>query len=1745
MTSKGLQKRLLDLHNDARTLEEEQGVNILFLALGMLKWIDPNNVQNARHAPLLLVPVSLERGAAGEKFRLRARQEDVATNLSLESYLDRVHALKLPVFDTGDEFDPTAYFAAVAEAVSTKPDWAVLSDDIVLGFFSFAKFLMYRDLDADIWPPADRISDRPLIRGLLADGFAVTPDLVPEEGSIDPFISPADMLHIVDSDSSQTVAVHEVRSGRNLVIQGPPGTGKSQTIANVIASAVADGKTVLFVAEKMAALEVVKRRLDQAGVGDACLELHSNKANKRLVLEELKRTWELGQPRGAPSTSLADRLTGLRDVLNSHAERIHRTLAPSGLSPYGILGELARLNRLGQRPVDFSLVDPQSWTPEDKTERAALLNDLVQRIRDIGQPDQHPWRGVGLEVVVATALERIIDRIGDARSGLGRLVQEGESLSEKFGVEPPSSLSGFAGVADIGRRVSGAPNLSPEALAASIWETDPEAVRDALEAGWRLNELASLLEGDLVAATADAPLEGVREQFGWLPRDFGLDAFERVGRLAQRLPRIVDEAERLRIELGSATSSDTLSGADRLIETAERVAAAPIASPEAFAASVWDHGVERAGDIAEAVARFQEARAAVGDLVTDTAWETDLASTRKALALHTGPLRRLNGDWRRAHAVARTVLRKPDSPLGQQLETLDRLMAGQKALKTIRDEDAFARSAFSNDWRGERSSAAPLLTLVEWMRTLRGLGAEPRLIAGRTPERSAIGDLASQLKQLIGELRSDLRQFWYDLGSSAGPAFENVLTPERVDLRLLRARLDGLADADRRSRAAMKKPPATVEERLALIDRIVEWRESASALAQAQPIGLAAFEVAWKGEASDLSALAEAAEWLIGNPAMGKLAARLGDQRAEIARRAIEAERDADRLASELSALLADLRTDARAQFRATVVSEAEFQDLSLRLDLWLGNREQLSKWVTFRDRAAHGRALGMTALVDRLEDGRVSPDAAQNAFAMAYYDALLGVAISADPALGRFDGPLHEGQVREFANLDRQRIAESRIEVARAHHKKIPPSFGGVGPLGVLRAEMARRRGHMPIRQLMHRAAQPIQALKPVLMMSPLSVAQFLPPGQLTFDLLVMDEASQIQPVDALGAIGRCRQVVVVGDERQLPPTRFFSKMTGSGEDDEDDGAQVADIESILGLFHARGLPQRMLRWHYRSRHQSLIAVSNSQFYEDKLYIVPSPYTREAGMGLQFHLVPNGVFDSGGTTANLIEAKAVAQAIIQHAKSNPELSLGVATFSIKQRRAIQDEVEILRRKNPDIETFLSAHPSEPFFIKNLENVQGDERDVILISVGYAKNAQGQMAMRFGPLSAEGGERRLNVLISRAKRRCEVYASITDEDIDLERGKGKGVLAFKLFLNYARTGQMTLQPGAANAGPEILEAQVAEALKARGYQVHPRVGVAGLFIDLAIADQEHPGRYLLGVECDSRSYAGARSARDRDRLRQTVLEDHGWIIRRVWSVDWFQRPQEELNRLCEAIEAAKVELAERLEASAARQRAVDVEIVTVDRGDFTEVGLSDVAEDGLADRFYVEASPRAHLQYELHETPVGMLAELVVDVVSVEGPVHIDEAVARIRSAWGLQRSGGRIQAAVERAAEIAVRSGRVALDGQFLRIPDARVTIRDRRDVLSTTLRKPEMLPPIELQEAVRHVVTTNFGATREEVVVAVSRLLGFKATSAQLRDVILAQVERLVADETLSQADGLLVGRSSTDPHERSARPEVTVSA
>ena len=524
------------------------------------------------------------------------------------------------------------------------------------------------------------------------------------------------------------------------------------------------------------------------------------------------------------------------------------------------------------------------------------------------------------------------------------------------------------------------------------------------------------------------------------------------------------------------------------------------------------------------------------------------------------------------------------------------------------------------------------------------------------------------------------------------------------------------------------------------------------------------------------------------------------------------------------------------------------------------------------------------------------------------------------------------------YTSLDRDWLHHNRRWLAHWHWQNIPPYQAG-GQVGLLLAETAKKRNHRPIRQLLVESAEAIQRLKPIFMMSPLSIATYLPPEKLTFDVVIFDEASQVRPVEAFGAILRARQAVIVGDSRQMPPTSFFERLISEAEEQRGGGAEerfvVAALaveeaegqrsggaeemlgdeelianslelkapESVLDLFLARQAPQMWLRWHYRSRHETLIATSNQLFYDNQLVLFPSPDAGRSEAGLRLRHLPEAVYERGRSRTNPAEAQAIVEAIFQHAHTQPALSLGVATFSTAQREAISDALEAARRSDPLAEDFLASHPHEPFFIKNLENVQGDERDVVLISLGYGRDEAGRLSLNFGPLNNTGGERRLNVLITRARQRCEVFTNLRAEDIDLRRTNAEGVVALRAFLELAETGQTAALAPAHPRPITPFEEVVTAALIEAGHSATPRVGQFGVVLDVAVHDPAQTGRYLLGVVTNGPSYAAVPTVRDRERIQPAVLAGLGWRLHTVSAEDWFQRPEEERAKLLGALTA--------------------------------------------------------------------------------------------------------------------------------------------------------------------------------------------------------------------------------------------------
>jgi transcription elongation GreA/GreB family factor len=448
----------------------------------------------------------------------------------------------------------------------------------------------------------------------------------------------------------------------------------------------------------------------------------------------------------------------------------------------------------------------------------------------------------------------------------------------------------------------------------------------------------------------------------------------------------------------------------------------------------------------------------------------------------------------------------------------------------------------------------------------------------------------------------------------------------------------------------------------------------------------------------------------------------------------------------------------------------------------------------------------------------------------------------------------------------------------------------------------MPQQRPRMPVRKMLTRAGRAVPALKPCFMMGPQAVAQYLTPGAITFDLVIMDEASQLKPEEAIGAIARGAQLVVVGDPKQLPPTSFFSRMNATP--DEAEQYTTTDAESILDLCSSHFHPPRALRWHYRSQHHSLIAFSNRNFYRGNLIIFPSPYHQNSRLGIHATYLADAVYDN---QTNVREAQRVVDAVVEHIGTRSEESLGVVTLNIKQRDLIAELLDERLRSVRGADQYREKWGGEgqPLFVKNLENVQGDERDAIIISTTFGKPPNSAaVRQNFGPISRQGGWRRLNVLFTRARKSIAIYTSMRPEDIVVDGSTPDGTKALRDYLEYARSGALTVAEDSGLEPDSDFEVAVIDVLRARGYEVTPQLGVAGYRIDLAVKHPDVPGVYLAAIECDGASYHSALSVRDRDRIRQEILESLGWRGRiwRIWSTDWFRTPRQETEKLLSFLE---------------------------------------------------------------------------------------------------------------------------------------------------------------------------------------------------------------------------------------------------
>jgi very-short-patch-repair endonuclease len=790
-------------------------------------------------------------------------------------------------------------------------------------------------------------------------------------------------------------------------------------------------------------------------------------------------------------------------------------------------------------------------------------------------------------------------------------------------------------------------------------------------------------------------------------------------------------------------------------------------------------------------------------------------------------------------------------------------------------------------------------------------------------------------------------------------------------------------------------------------------------------------------------------------------------------------------------------------------------------LEAWRSDPGLLRNWCYWCEVRAAARSLGLSALIGAHAGRSVPAGRLAEVFRKSLLAQWYSQVTADEPALAGFHRLDQERQIERFCALDEHHLDLTAEQVRAELSRRLPlhtPDAPANSEVGILRRQMKLKRRHMPVRKLIFELPNLLPRLKPCLLMSPLSVAQYLdtPSTQggdsatTPFDLVVFDEASQIPVWDAVGALGRGASCVVVGDSKQLPPTSFFQKL--ESDDDVADENDFVELESILDECGASGLPSMRLLWHYRSRHESLIAFSNAHYYDHRLNTFPSPADESDALGVTLKQI-DGVYDRGDTRTNRAEADALIADVVarlQRADRDGYRGLGIVTFSMAQQTLIEDLLDQARRDHPSIDRFFGDAVDEPVFVKNLENVQGDERAAIYFSVCYGPDESGKVAMNFGPLNREGGERRLNVAVTRARESVVVYSSLRAEQIDLSRTQAVGVAHLRGFLEYAERGAAAIANERSTSDtqrPTPIEHALADGLRARGYEVDLRVGLSGYRVALAVRDPDRADAYLLGIELDGPIYAGAATARDRDRTRPGVMRGLGWRLHRVWSADYLHDPDAEIDRIEEAIDKAK--RGEPIASVEESPEPVADESRTSDRARRASTDGSAVYEP------FVPNKPEGDSEAYYNPAKTARVRRTLLKIAKREAPIHEDLLAKRLTLAWQVGRLTSK---AAERATVVidsAIEAGEVKRVGRFVWLaeqdPQRYDTYRVPADG-DDAPRDIDEVPTAELEQAALAVLRRTIALPREDLMREVAELFGLSRLTPRVQPIIDEAVQSLL---------------------------------
>ena len=1744
-TAAQITRSLSSLSRKSRAELLDAGLWVLYLGLGFLHWREGQ--ANAR-SPLYLLPVGLHRRRGEDTWRLtRSEEGEPALNPSLAVKLEKDLDIRLPSLD---DLDDDSYEVAMDAVRGAVRNTAFRVDETaVLCTFTFHKEVIYRDLRAN----EEAIVRHPMVR-LLAEGPSSDQreaiSFEPEaESGLDERHPPEDLACILDADATQRRCLIAARQGHSFVMDGPPGTGKSQTIANVIAQLLYDGKTVLFVSEKAAALDVVHNRLEGEGLHHFTLELHSHKATRRAVALDLGEA--LGNiPQANSGFSPADRasIERRRRELSGYAAAVNEVRKPSQQSLHDVIGEISKLD--GYEAVSLPGVDALGLRPEARERLEHHAHRLAQAWAPVARGEDFLWRDLSIQAATSSLETDGRGRVRALRDALGRLEGVSKLVHEDLWIAEQPTPDRAEWLLGLVRLAVARPPVAPAWLTSTELSSVGSSVNELADVSGRLASTEAKLDSavhnwrSLDTAASDraerllADLRGARPPVGNVADCYETD-LRALGSAASKARSSASAARPLVALVGEALGTGPLDGVslsllDHLVELGGLATVDPLPEPSWLDAEGVQAASEALAVLSRLVARFGEQR---NELMVDfkpSALELDLEGLKERFDnVHTG-LRKLGGAYRSDKAIlaASTISGKVTK---DTVARLAQLVALQKALRELEAAEAAHSAILGACYRGPESTdfeqaqlaveSAERVLEVTRRAAAAGVPTSRRLIAallGRSGSAGAnsrrhVADTADKIAVLLDAIRGGELASW--AGVSVLALEQMGLAAFEDGLRIIEGGSAGLADevaaVDHLAGSSMQVATALRWLRVCVHHKeLALWVESRADSLRPWIGGLA--------DAPDGESLRAAREWV------DRVRACFGGE--------IES-RTADLiLACSFDESLMAARVDEVRQARKRLLdlfenphrnSLSEDLNHSYRtadelLDSLEGTVADMRVWFEYVDSRRELEAAGLGPAVDACIGSRKSATEVEPTLKLSVMRRWADQVIDSDSRLQPYQAAGRDRASAIFQSLDRHLIRHTAANVINACAGRRPKL--AAGGAAVIRQQAQLKKRHKPVRVLLTEAGDAAQRLKPCFMMSPLSVSQFLP-ADLAFDAVIFDEASQVREADAIGCIYRGRQLIVAGDEKQLPPTSFFDRMADTDEEDLDE-VEILGFESVLDRCKAQGFSSLPLRWHYRSRHEDLITYSNYSFYEGRLHTFPSAVHEAADLGVELISV-DGTYRRGTTRDNPKEAEAVVDRVLHHRRHSPEATIGVVALSTAQQEAVETEIERRAAEMPELYDLITDDRLSGFFVKNLETVQGDERDIIILTIGYGRDENGRLTMNFGPMNREGGERRLNVAVTRARRRVEVVSSISSGDV---RADNPSLAHLQRYLDFAERGRAALAISLEHSLGDTespFEEDVLRAVRSLGYVAVPQVGAAGYRIDIGVRHPRKPGAYVLGVECDGASYHSSKVARDRDRLRQEVLEGLGWTIHRIWSTAWFNDRAGEVDRLdsavSHAIDGPRPSTTTAPPAPSRRGSGWSTNEQTHEPKVVVTPTDLDARPDWAVDYVEPVAPPIPSPRPDFHDLEAReILASQIREIVGRHAPIHHEAVLKAIRKEWGLHRAGQRMRDSFTTAVRMSAWRRDIEQDGVWLYSLSRHTVVRVPAGP-DAPRRPVDEVPPDEIELALKQMLRDAGTMSRVELRATWARLYGWQRVGADIDDAFKRATEALIGAEKVHGPDPL----------------------